>query len=465
MTDAIDVFAQGAVALDVMTAAHSSAKELAALGQARLTRLLCAAHQGSAWYRDQWRGVDPLRATLADLPVSTKPVLMQHFDDWVTDPALRLDTLRAFIADKAHIGQPFLGRYTVWESSGTRGEPGVFVQDEQAMAVYDTLEALRRDAPRPWQRLLDPWMLTERLAFVGATGGHFASQVSLQRLRRLHPWLHARLRSFSILQPTADLVGQLNDFAPTVLATYPTAAVMLAEESRRGALRIRPAEVWTGGETLGAAMRQQVVDTWGCALRNSYGASEFFSIAWECGQGAMHVNSDWVLLEAVDAAHRPVPAGELSHTTLLTNLANTVQPVIRCDIGDRIRWQPTACACGSPLPVLEVQGREDSPLRMAGRGGRVVTLLPLALTTVLEDEAEEFDFQLHREDAHTLVLRLGAGGTDSPDRAARCEAVLRAFGARQGVVGLKVRVQSDAPLRHGHSGKLQRVLATRPEGP
>ena len=34
--------------------------------------------------------------------------------------------------------------------------------------------------------------------------------------------------------------------------------------------------------------------------------------------------------------HRPVPAGRLSHTTLLTNLANHLQPLIRFDIGDRI---------------------------------------------------------------------------------------------------------------------------------
>jgi phenylacetate-coenzyme A ligase PaaK-like adenylate-forming protein len=270
------------------------------------------------------------------------------------------------------------------------------------------------------------------------------------------------LRSFSILQPVGALVSQLNDFGPTVLATYPTAAAMLAEESRRGALRIRPAEVWTGGETLSPAVRQQVIDTWGCALRNSYGASEFFSIAWECAQGSMHVNSDWVLLEAVDAAHRPVPLGELSHTTLLTNLANTAQPVIRCDIGDRIRWRATACACGSALPVVEVQGRDDAPLRMAGRGGRAVTLLPLAVTSVIEEEAAEFDFQLHREDAHTLMLRLGAGGANESQRIARCQAVLRAFGARQGVVGLKVLVQCGQPLQHGRSGKLQRVLAARP---
>jgi hypothetical protein len=51
----------------------------------------------------------------------TKPALMAQFDDWVCDPALRLDELRAFLARADTIGQPFLGSYQVWESSGSSG--------------------------------------------------------------------------------------------------------------------------------------------------------------------------------------------------------------------------------------------------------------------------------------------------------------------------------------------------------
>ena len=88
---------------------------------------------------------------------------MRHFDDWVTDPELRLDALRAFTTDRSRIAEPFLGRYVVWESSGSSGEPGIFVQDATAMAVYDALEALRRPELRPLRRLLDPWCLGERI--------------------------------------------------------------------------------------------------------------------------------------------------------------------------------------------------------------------------------------------------------------------------------------------------------------
>ena len=44
------------------------------------------------------------------------------------------------------------------------------VQTAQAMAVQDALDSLRRDAPRPLLRWLDPLYLGERIAFVGARG-------------------------------------------------------------------------------------------------------------------------------------------------------------------------------------------------------------------------------------------------------------------------------------------------------
>ena len=83
-------------------------------------------------------------------------------------------------------------------------------------------------------------------------------------------------------------------------------------------------------------------------------------MASECHLGRLHLNSDWLVLEPVDEHHRPVPPGAIGHTTLLTNLANRVQPLIRYDLGDRVRLLPTACACGSSRPLIEVEGRVDA---------------------------------------------------------------------------------------------------------
>ncbi len=449
------------VAWDVGCAHAQSPRAIALRQRSRLTSLLDSA-SGSRWLRGLVQGRAGDAITLQDLPVMHKRELMARFDDWVADPALHLPELVQFTADPGNIAQPFLGRYQVWVSSGTSGEPAVFVQDARAMAVYDALESLRRATPCVAMGWPDPALLAQRIAFVGATSGHFASVVSMQRLRQINPWMAQSLRCFSIEQPVAELVQALNDFSPSVITSYPTAAAMLADEAERGSLQVRLREVWTGGETLGSAQRDHIAQALGCKVRNSYGASEFLPMGWECAHGNLHVNADWVILEPVDRAWRPVPAGTRSHTTLLTNLANHVQPLVRYDIGDRITVATQPCACGSPLPVIDVQGRHDDVLVMAGQRGRPVTVLPLALSTVLEDDAGVFDFQLHQRNARTLALRLALRGAEASAAAARCESALCRFARQQGLAPITVVHEPHAAFARGRSGKLQRIVAMQP---
>ena len=457
-----DPLRSSAATMDAITATRTPASDLARRQQQRLDRLWQAAGK-SRYYRKLYRshGIDPdgPMPPLASLPPVHKGKLMAHFNDWVTDDRLTLHKARAHVADRCCIAQALEGRYLLWESSGTSGEPGIFVQDAATLAVYDALEAVRRDQPQTLQRWMDPWHLNERIAFVGALGGHFASHVSMLRLQEHNPVMAQGLRCFSILDPVHELVAALDAFQPTVIATYPTAATMLADETRRGHLHAVPREVWTGGETLSPAARQMITDTWHCSLRNSYGASEFLAMGWECGHGRLHLNADWVILEPVDEHQRPVPPGTTGASTLLTNLANMVQPLIRYDLGDQVRYTGEACPCGCTLPVIEVQGRRDDLLVMAGRGGHPVMLLPLALSTVLEDEAGVFDFHLRQQDDRTLALRVGGTRDEARDALHRGASALKAFAKRQGVVALHVVTEPDQPVPRGRSGKAQRIVA------
>jgi phenylacetate-coenzyme A ligase PaaK-like adenylate-forming protein len=103
----------------------------------------------------------------------------------------------------------------------------------------------------------------------------------------------------------------------------------------------------------------------------------FFS--YGCGERWLHVNSDWAVLEPVDADYRPVPPGEQSHTVLLSNLANRVQPILRYDLGDSILLRPDPCQCGNPLPAIRVRGRSADVLNFPTEGGGRVTIPPLAM--------------------------------------------------------------------------------------
>ncbi len=464
MSPVFDPVRLSGVSLDVSAAQRGTPEALAQRQQNRLAALIESTLRGSSLYRALWPAGTRACTPLQQLPPVGRAQLMADFAGWVTDPALELDALRAFTADPARIGQPWLGRYMVWESSGTSGQPGMFVQDAQAMAVNDALEALRRSPPpKPlltgW---FDPLGLGERMAFIGAIDGHFASTVSVRRLCAINPWLARSTRSFSVLEPLPALVQALNAFAPTAIATYPTAAALLADEAARGALRIRPREIWTGGEYLAPAMRAHIAQHLGGAVRNSYGASEFLAMAWECAHGQLHVNADWVVLEPVDEKLQPVPAGQPSASVLLTNLANHVQPLVRYDLGDQVTLPAGRCSCGSPLPVLQVQGRHDEPLVMAGRAGQSVTLLPLALSTVLEDHAGVFDFYLRQTGPSTLELRLPLEGEAGRQALARCSAALTAFAKAMGLAPITVQGTLGSTAPRGRSGKACRIVGCAP---
>ena len=450
---------------DVLATSRASAPSWQEHQSLRLKELLHDAAQRSPLYRRRLHDAGPggsARQTLQRLRPVKKRELMQHFADWVTDPALTLPALRAFVRERANRGEAFLGRYLVWESSGSSGEPALFVQDGRSLAVADGLEAARGPislaAAGGWRGWPDLWPSSvpsaERIALVAATEGHFASVVAFERARELNPWLGATSQSFSFLQPMSQLVEQLNAFNPTVLASYPSMAWVLSEEQRAGRLKIAPHALWTGGETLTAATRRTLGERFHAPVRDSYGASECFLIANECRCGHLHLNADWVILEPVDERGRPVPPGTLGATTLLTNLANHVQPIIRYDLGDRVRFAPDACECGSALPVIEVQGRADDVLTLEDAKGHAVHLAPLALTTVLEDEAGVFDFQLAQRGPHSLRLDV-FGGASSKGAAD----ALRVFLREQGLGATRLECHSESsPAERGRSGKQRRVV-------
>jgi phenylacetate-coenzyme A ligase PaaK-like adenylate-forming protein len=162
-------------------------------------------------------------------------------------------------------------------------------------------------------------------------------------------------------------------------------------------------------------------------------------------------------VEPVDEHYQPVPAGQLSHTVLVTNLANRVQPLIRYNLGDRVQMAAAPCACGSPFPAIRVEGRSGDLLTFAAAGGGEVTVLPLALGTVVEETPGVRRFQAIRTGMRQLTVRLELWpeSTTAAVRAAAAER-LGAFFAAQGAGGVEVRF-ADEPPRPDRSGKFREV--------
>lgn len=450
------------IAWDVWRAGRGGQGAIAARRNRRLADLVAFARARSRFYGLLYASLPTDTSELSQLPPVTKSRLMDAFDDWVTDPAVSRAGVEEFTADKAVAGKPYLGRYLLCTTSGSTGRPGIFLHDADATAVYRDVSLFRGYLAWILPNPLPTLRGGARVAVVIATGAHFAGAVWAERARRVNPMASSRLSIVSVLKPIHEMVEEINGFRPAILIGYPTAMVVLAGEQRAGRLRIRPSLVVTGGECLSPADRLRIETGFRCQVREFYGASEFMGIAFDCGQGWLHVSSDWVILEPVDDAYRPVPPGVQSQTVLLTNLANRVQPLIRYDLGDRVTLQPAPCACGSPFPAIRVEGRRDDILCFEGPGRETVPVLPMAIATVVEETPGVELYQIIQTTPQAISVRLEASrGCDASDVWDAVDARLRAYLAAQGLSWVTAQRSPGPPARDPLTGKFREVWVER----
>jgi len=445
---------------DILRAGRGRPEDTLLRQQARLRRLIEFARSRSPYYRERYVALPRGAHDLPTLPPVAKSDLMENFNGWATDPAVTRDAAEAFIADPTRLGHYFLDRYVAFSTSGTTGTPAVFLHDRGAMSVYQGLLLARRLPTLIAAGVFGPFFRNRaRTATIITTGGHFASSVVEALVRSLHPRLAGRNRTFSLMDPLPALVRALNEFHPAVIGSYPTVLAVLAGEQAAGRLRIAPALLLSGAERLSQPLGERISESFRCPLRDTYAASEFMGIAFDCRYGRLHVNADWLILEPVDAAGEPVAPGEASHTTLLTNLANRVQPLIRYDLGDSVTVLPAPCPCGNPLPSIRPEGRRDETLWIELSDGVIRPLIPLVLATAVEEAPGVLRYQVLQTGPRRLRLRL----EEAPghDRALVCDDVLRrlrVYLSSQGLASVEVDLSGERPRSDTAGGKMRQFF-------
>ena len=452
------------IALDMWRAQREGAAGLQRRREARLAALVDHARSRSNFYRDRFRGVADGNHALGDLPPVSKPELMDSFDDWVTDPRVDRQAVERFVSDASLVGTAFRNDFLVCTSSGTTGHPGLYVCDSTAIAVYRAMVIARMD--RAWLSA-GQWLGLARrgvrLAAVVGTGGHFAGELWMESERRSSAWRRRAYRLLSVQSPLPELVASLNTFDPAILTTYPSALELLVGEQSAGRLRLAPTFIEVSGESLSATTRRRAQAAFGCPIHDVFAAAEFWAIAIECEQEWLHVNSDWVILEPVGPDLNPTPPGEPSHTVLLTNLANRVQPLIRYDLGDSVLARPDPCPCGNPLPAIRVAGRCDDVLRLLAADGHAVSVLPLAIGSVADETPGLLRSQLVQSGPSEVTVRVALRPGSQADTVwAALSPNLLTWLASQGLANVRLIRSAQAPERSATSGKFRQVIGSPP---
>ena len=377
------------------------------LMQRKLMRLLSWSKHRVDFQKPRLANVDVHAPDMSRIQPTTKSEMMQAFDQTIADHVFSWKDIQGVERD-TQADMPILKRtYLVSRTSGTNGEAGCFVHH---LAAWNRLRAV--SLTRTMRGRLSPLNLARfsfgrrcRMAFVITDCRYSTSRhagFSPSTLGKLY----TDVRLFPIVMPLNGLIEALNQFQPHYIHCYPTVFESVAQRKLDGdSVRFNPELLSFSSEALlpgaAATIREAFPQA---SQRTIYATTECLSLAHACEHGNLHWNMDSCLLEPVSADGTPTPPGEYSDHTLITNLENLCQPLIRYRIDDSVRLVSKPCPCGRSLPVIEVQGRSDDRFVFVDGIGREIVVPPIPVTLPLHKVDGLVQFQIIQDSVNSMKI-------------------------------------------------------------
>lgn len=312
------------------------AEQLVRRRDARIARILRYARAHSRYYRELWPDRDPVSAEdaaayLAELPLLTKSQLQTWAAYLKAQPPVRPVSRKTtggstgqpvtVLKDRASTGYE---RAVMWLGYGWFG---VKVGDRVARFWGSPFAARRRIQ----STLAD--VVMHRIHFSAFAFNEADLEEYWQRCLRFRPhYLHG-------------YVSMLEAFARFLQSRH-YEATALGLKSVIGT-----------SEVLTPPQRAILESTFGAPVQTEYGCGEVGPIAYECDRGSLHLMTENVAVEILNAEGRAADVGETGEV-VVTDLHNRAMPLVRYRLGD-FAVPGRACSCGRGFPVIQkIWGRE-----------------------------------------------------------------------------------------------------------
>ncbi|MEE0420548.1 MAG: AMP-binding protein [Lachnospiraceae bacterium] len=374
--------------------AKFTAKQMCALQEKKLRKMLHYAWEHSAYYRRTFEAAGITEKQLDELPLSCFPTidkreLLEHFDELVVPKDLRQRELCEFDAKESPDRRPYKGKYHVVHSSGSTGKPGYFVYDEAAWS--DMLLGMLRAALWDMSMLQILTLLAKRprIVYIAATDGRYGGAMAVGDGI---DGVGAKQIYLDIKTPLKEWIRQIKEFQPNIIIGYPSAIKILAELVEKGSLEVHAVRVISCGEPLGASLRNYLEKSFRTELVNFYGASESLTMGVEMNpEDGMILFDDMNLIEVESGA------------MYLTCLYNFAQPLIRYRISDSLTLK--AAGENSPCPfstACGLLGRNEDILWFEDFDGTREFLHPLAIEGFCIKGLLDYQFRQIAKDAFEM---------------------------------------------------------------
>jgi phenylacetate-coenzyme A ligase PaaK-like adenylate-forming protein len=335
-------------------------------------------------------GIDAETCTPRDFPVLTKRLLMQYFDEIVTDRSITRQKIAEFLTRSTDPLDLLDGRYHVLHTSGTSGEVGYFLYSHTDWARGMAQGIGRRRQTRPKRKRHG----RVRGAFYGAVGGHFAGVSMASSAKVGIGKLFLDIGLFEVNDPLPKVIQELNAFQPEFISGYTTALKILAAKQREGALRISPQMIGTGGEAMTVADKAILEEAFGCEASSGYGCTEHLMMGSSTPEGrTMILYDDDLIFEFME-----------DHS-LITNLYNYTLPLIRYRMSDILR--PVSNSSASPYIEIEsLIGRNELVPMFVNREGAEDFISPHTINEIFVAGVAQFQMQLLNQTSFRFVVCL-----------------------------------------------------------
>jgi phenylacetate-coenzyme A ligase PaaK-like adenylate-forming protein len=328
------------------------------------------------------RGINLETCVPSDFPVLTKSILMSNFDGIVTDRRVSKQIVADFLTRSSNPQERLFNELTVMHTSGTSGEVGYFLyapDDYKRMNTYGrrngrAFRGILKGRKKPFSRI--------RVAFYGATGGHYAGVTSIASMQRGLRRLLVRAAAFEVNTPLPDVVLALNKFQPDFLVGYTTALRMLATEQGAGRLRVAPRAVIASGEVT----TKSDLDTLSGAFEGArsisiYACTEHMMLGVSNPDGeSMMLTDDNLIFEFYE-----------DHS-VITNLFNFTVPMIRYRMSDILR--PITAPGVRPVMIRNLVGRAEQMPTFQNGAGATDFLSPHTINEIFVKGVTRFQMQI-----------------------------------------------------------------------